>query len=494
MQRRHATGRRVALAVAAAVAMGSMASGADKRPNILFMMSDDHAAHAISAYNGKLIQTPNLDRLAKEGMRFERVYCVNSICTPSRATILTGQYSHVNGVPVFNAIDPARVTVAKLLQNAGYYTAMIGKWHLGSDPAGFDHWEVYPGQGVYHDPVLYTKEGSKKYDGEYCTELEARLAIETLRARPKDKPFFMMLHRKAPHRPWNPSKRLDAIWRQKTIPEPDTLFDDYATRTDAIREQTQSIARHLTKTDVKDDPPEGLAGDALTRWKYQRYMQDYLACIQSIDETTGDVLKALEDEGILDDTVIIYTSDQGFFLGDHGMYDKRFMYEESLKMPFLVRWGKNIKPGSVNADICINCDFAPTFLELAGAPVPADMQGASMLPLLGGKAPPDWRTSMYYRYYHSPGDHNTARHYGVRTLTHKLIHFDGKGQWELYDLVNDPAELRNIYNDPAAQPTVKALKAELARLQKFYGDTEDLYADPKTWPKASSYVNPPPRR
>jgi len=481
-------------AFAIVCAWGCVALGADKRPNILFMMSDDHAAHAISAYGSKLIETPNLDRLAKEGMRFERVYCVNSICTPSRATILTGQYSHVNGVPVFNSLDPARMTVAKLLQKAGYYTAMVGKWHLGSDPVGFDFWEVYPGQGVYHNPVLYNKDGSKQYAGEYCTEVEAKLAIEALRNRPKDKPFFMMLHHKAPHRPWNPTQRLDKLWRAKTIPEPETLFDDYATRTDAIREQTQSIARNLNKSDVKDDPPAGLTGDALTRWKYQRYMQDYLACIQSIDETTGDVLKALEDEGILDDTVIIYTSDQGFFLGDHGMYDKRFMYEESLKMPFLVRWGKNIKPGSVNMDICINADFAPTFLELAGQPIPDDMQGVSMAPLLTGKAPAGWRTSMYYRYYHSPGDHNTARHYGVRTLTHKLICFDAKDQWELYDLVNDPRELRNIYNDPAAQDTVKALKDEITRLQKELGDTENLYADPKTWPKASSYVNPPPKR
>ena len=482
------------LAIAALAAAASLASAADKRPNILFMMSDDHAAHAISAYSGKLIQTPSLDRLAKEGMKFERVYCVNSICTPSRAAILTGQYSHINGVPTFNALDPNRVTVAALLQKAGYYTAMIGKWHLGSDPVGFDHWEIYPGQGVYRDPVLYTKEGSKKYTGEYATEVEAKLAIETLRNRPKDKPFFMMLHHKAPHRPWVPTPRLDKIWRAKTIPEPDTLFDDYATRTDAIREQAQSIARNLNKTDVKDDPPQGLSGDALTRWKYQRYMQDYLACIQSIDETTGDVLKALEDEGILDDTLIIYTSDQGFFLGDHGMYDKRFMYEESLKMPFLVRWGKNIKPGSVNTDICINCDFAPTFLDLAGAPIPGDMQGASLAPLLRGETPSGWRTSMYYRYYHSPGDHNTARHYGVRTLTHKLIHFDGKNQWELYDLANDPQELRNLYADPAAQDTVKALKAEITRLQEKYKDTENLYADPKTWPKQSSYVNPPPPR
>ena len=463
------------------------------RPNILFIMSDDHAAHAISAYDGRLIQTPHIDRLAKEGCLFTRVYATNSICTPSRASILTGQYSHVNGVPVFNQLDPAKVTVAHRLQKAGYYTAMIGKWHLGSDPQGFDHWEIFPGQGVYFNPVLYTREGSKKYAGGYATDVVTDLAIAQLKGRPKDKPFFMMVHHKAPHRPWEPAPRHAALWRQKTIPEPPTLFDDYEGRADAIREQKQSIARDLNKTDVKEDVPAGLAGQARTRWLYQRYMQDYLGCIQGIDESVGRLLDELDAQGLADNTVVIYTSDQGFFLGDHGLYDKRFMYEESLEMPFLLRWPKGARAGVRQDAMAINCDFAPTFLELAGAEVPAEMQGKSLVPLFGGAVPGGWRKSMYYRYYHDPGDHNTARHFGVRTETHKLICFDKKEQWECYDLTKDPEELRNIYSLPEAQPTVEALKKELFRLKKELGD-DDRYADRKEWPKATSYVKPPPAR
>ncbi len=477
----------------ACCAYPAAAAADSKRPNILFIMSDDHAAHAISAYDGRLIQTPNIDRLAKEGCLFTRVYATNSICTPSRASILTGQYSHVNGVPVFNQFDPKKITVAHRLREAGYYTTMIGKWHLGSDPQGFDHWEVFPGQGVYFDPVLYTAEGSKKYVGGYATDVVTELAIRQLRERPKDKPFFMMLHHKAPHRPWEPAARHKAIWSQKTIPEPPTLFDDYAGRTDALREQKQSIARDLNKTDVKEPVPEGLTGKARTRWLYQRYMQDYLGCIQGIDESVGKVLDELDAQGLAENTVVIYTSDQGFFLGDHGLYDKRFMYEESLKMPFLLRWPKGVRAGTRQDAMAINCDFAPTFLALAGAEIPAEMQGVSLMPLFGGALPQGWRKSFYYRYYHDPGDHNTARHYGVRTETHKLICFDKKEQWECYDLVKDPEELNNIYSDPQAQPTVSALKAELSRLKKQLGDN-DLYADPKDWPKESSYVKPPPPR
>ncbi len=471
----------------------SRQGSAASRPNILFIMSDDHAAHAISAYDGRLIQTPHLDRLAKEGCLFTHVYATNSICTPSRASILTGQYSHMNGVPVFNKLDPAKITVAHRMQKAGYYTALIGKWHLGSDPQGFDHWEILPGQGVYFDPVLYTREGSKKYVGEHCTDVVTRLAIEQLRSRPKDKPFFMMMQHKAPHRPWEPAPRHKEMWRQKAIPEPATLFDDYAGRADAIREQKQSIARDLTKTDVKEDVPAGLAGRDRTRWLYQRYMQDYLGCIQGIDESVGQVLDELDAQGLAENTVVIYTSDQGFFLGDHGMYDKRFMYEESLKMPFLLRWPKAVRAGTRQEAMAINCDFAPTFLALAGAEIPAEMQGVSLAPLLGGGLPSGWRKSMYYRYYHDPGDHNTARHYGVRTETHKLICFDKKEQWECYDLARDPEELKNIYGDPAAQPVVAALKAELFRLKKQLGD-DDRYADPKEWPQESSYVKPPAAR
>ena len=300
-------------------------------------MTDDHAAHAISAYGSKVNQTPHLDRLAKEGALFTNVFATNSICTPSRAAILTGQYSHLNGVTMFNRFDSGRMTVARLLQQGGYHTGMIGKWHLGSDPQGFDRWEIFPGQGDYVDPVLYTATSEKKYTGRYATDVVTDLALDFIDKRPTDKPFFLMLHHKAPHRPWTPNAAHGAEFSTKTIPEPATMWDDYKGRTDALHENKQRLT-DLTPTDVKQDPPAGLTGDALTRWKYQRYMQDYLATVQSVDDNVGRVLDALDKAGLGRNTIVIYTSDQGFFLGDHGLFDKRFMYEESIRMPFLVRW------------------------------------------------------------------------------------------------------------------------------------------------------------
>jgi arylsulfatase A-like enzyme len=471
------------------------------RPNILFIMSDDHAAHAISAYSGRINQTPHLDRLAREGVRFDRCFAVNSICSPSRATILTGKYSHLNGVPVFNRFDGAQPTAAKYLQAAGYYTGMIGKWHLGSDPTGFDYWTVLPGQGVYHDPAFLSPTGRRVIKG-YATDIITDLSIEFLRKRPQDQPFFLMCHHKAPHRPWAPDDRHAQLYNDRDIPEPPTLRDDYATRTDAAHEAEMTIARDLTYRDLKIKPPPGLkgaeltkwnqtkpmeltvemdgqkrtlTGDDLVKWKYQKYIKDYLRCIASIDENVGRLLDFLDQSGLATNTLVIYTSDQGFFLGDHGWYDKRFMYEESIKMPFLVRWPGVIKPGTTQAAMSLNIDFAPTFLDVAGLAVPPDMQGRSLLPLLGGERPTDWRTSWYYRYYHDPGDHNTRAHYGVRTETHKLIYFWKKRQWELYDLVNDPAELHNLYHDPAQASTVAALQKELYRLKKEVGD-HDQYS------------------
>lgn len=448
---------------------------AASRPNILYIMADDHAAHAISAYGSRVNQTPHIDRLAREGVRFDRVFAVNSICTPSRATILTGKYSHLNGCPVFNRFDGSQPTVAKYLQAAGYYTGMIGKWHLGSEPTGFDHWIILPGQGAYHNPAFLVPEGRTNFTG-YVTDIITDLSIEFLQNRPKDKPFFLMCHHKAPHRNWQPNEKYKAEFANKQIPEPPTLRDDYATRTDAIRECKQKILPDITDRDTKGPPPAGLEGDALLRWKYQRYMQDYLACIQSLDDNVGRLLDYLDKAGLATNTVVIYTSDQGFFLGDHGLYDKRFMYEESIKMPFLVRWPGVAKPGSTQAAMGINTDFAPTFMDMAGLAVPADMQGRSLVPLIKGERPADWRTSWYYRYYHDPGDHNTRAHYGVRTETHKLIYFWKKDQWECYDLVNDPQELHNIYNDPAAAETVAKLKAELYRLKKELRD-DDQFAE-----------------
>ncbi len=446
---------------------------AGARPNIVFIMTDDHAAHAISAYGSKVNQTPHLDRLAREGALFTNVFATNSICTPSRATILTGQYSHLNGVTMFNRFDSARMTVARLLQQGGYYTGMVGKWHLGSDPQGFDRWEIFPGQGAYVDPVLYTATGEKTYAGGYATDVITDLALDFIANRPKDKPFFLMLHHKAPHRPWTPNAGHGAAFSTKTIPEPATMWDDYTGRTDALRENRQRLV-DLNETDVKQDPPAGLTGDALTRWKYQRYMQDYLATVQSVDDSVGRVLDTLDKAGLARDTIVIYTSDQGFFLGDHGLFDKRFMYEESIRMPFLVRWPAVIEAGSRVEAMGLNLDFAPTFLDAARLPVPADMQGRSLVPLLRGETPRDWRTSMYYRYYHDPGHHNTRAHYGIRTKTHKLIYFWKKNQWELCDLVADPQEMRNVYGQPAQAALTARLKTELARLKREARDDDQL--------------------
>jgi arylsulfatase A-like enzyme len=453
-----------------------LAAGASaaERPNIVFIMSDDHAAHAIGAYGSRVNETPNIDRLAREGAILTRVFATNAICTPSRAAILTGQYSHINGVTMFNRFDSSRRTVASLLQAAGYHTGMIGKWHLGSDPVGFDAWEILPGQGAYFDPILYTASGEKTYSGRYVTDVITDLGIEFIMTRPRDKPFFLMLHHKAPHRPWEPAPDQAVRFKDRWIPEPETFWDSYQTRSDALHENRQRIAEDLTPRDLKVPPPAGLEGDALTRWKYQRYMQDYLATIQSVDDGVGRVLAFLDRANLAGNTIVIYTSDQGFFLGDHGLFDKRFMYEESLRMPFLVRWPAGIKPGRRSEAMGLNVDFAPTFLDAAGIPAPADMQGRSLLPILKGRTPTDWRTSMYYRYYHDPGDHNTRAHYGVRTQTHKLIHFWKIDQWELFDLVNDPSELHNLYDQPGQDGLTATLKAELARLQRSVRDEHQL--------------------
>jgi len=486
-----------------AIALCPLVDGATRlRPNIIFMMTDDHAAHAISAYGSKVNQTPHMDRIGREGMRFDRAFVVNSICTPSRATILTGKYSHLNGAPVFNRFDGSQPTVAKILQAAGYHTGMVGKWHLGSEPTGFNHWIVLPGQGLYNDPVFLTSTGRTVIKG-YTTDIITDLGVQFLEKRPSDKPFFLMLHHKAPHREWVPDEKHRAMFANRKIPEPATLWDDYTTRTDALRENRQTVAHDFTRRDLKLTPPPALkgtnranwlnqkptevevevdgtkkklTGEELTKWKYQRYMQDYLACIQSVDDNIGRLLNWLDVKGLADNTVVIYTTDNGFFLGDHGMYDKRFMYEESLRIPLLVRWPGVIKPSSTSDALVLNLDFPETFLEIAGVKVPKEMQGRSLVPLFKGKEPWTWRESFYYRYYHDPGHHNTRAHYGVRTETHKLIYYWKKDQWEMFHLVNDPMELRNLYNDPSQQKTVQKLKAELARLKKQVKD-DDQFAD-----------------
>jgi len=473
---------------------------ASARPNILFIMSDDHAAHAISAYGSKINQTPHIDRLAKEGLRFKNCFAVNSICTPSRASILTGKYSHINGVPVFNRFDGSQWTVAKTLQAAGYHTGMIGKWHLQSDPTGFDYWNILVGQGLYHNPVFIEMGQRKKLTG-YATDIITDQSIEFLKNRPEDKPFFLMTHHKAPHRPWEPDEKHARLFADKTITEPETFNDDYATRSDAARSAIMRVDRDLTRNDLKLTPPKGLTGTNLTawkggtdvelevvengktnklsgvalkKWKYQRYMRDYLACVASVDDNVGRLLDYLDQTGLATNTIVIYTSDQGFFLGDHDWFDKRFMYEESIRMPFLVRYPPVIKPGSVSDAMILNVDFAPTFLEYAGLPAPAELQGHSLKSLLSGNTPSDWRKSWYYRYYHYPNEHGTEPHYGVRTERYKLIYFNRINQWELFDLKTDPHELKNIYKDPQNAKLVAELKSELARLRKELDDRDQF--------------------
>jgi len=440
---------------------------AGNRPNILFIMSDDHASHALSCYGSRINKTPNLDRIAKGGMRFDNCFCTNSICAPSRASIITGKYSHLNGV-INNAVrfDASQQTFPKLLQEAGYQTAMIGKWHLKSEPTGFDYWNVLPGQGAYHDPQFIEMGRRVKHKG-YVTDLITDFAVGWLKRIRKDRPFCLMCHHKAPHRNWQPDAKHADMYKARPVPEPETFNDDYAGRGTAAHTAKMRIDRDLTPRDLKMSPPEGLSPEALKKWKYQRYMQDYLACVASVDDNVGRLLDYLDESGLARNTLVVYTSDQGFYLGDHNWFDKRFMYEESLRMPLLVRCPGRIKPGRVNDDMVLNVDFAPTFLHCAGVTTPGDMQGRSLAPLLQGTTPGDWRTAMYYHYYEFPGAHSVRRHYGVRTKRHKLIHYyHDMDEWELFDLTADPHELKSVYVDPAYADTVKDLKAKLAALQK----------------------------
>ncbi len=461
------------------------AAGARSRPNIIFIMSDDHAAHAISAYGSRINKTPNIDRLAIGGMKLNNCFCTNSICTPSRAAILTGQYSHKNGVYTLNdKLDGSRNNVAKELQAAGYQTAMIGKWHLVNTPTGFDHWNILPGQGAYYDPEFITAAGRKKYTG-YCTDLIGDFSLEWLKGRDKTKPFFLMCHHKAPHRPWQPSPKYAKLFEGIDIPEPDNLLDKHVGMAASPSAVKMRVGEDTTKTDLKVDRPAGLEGEALKKWAYQLYIKDYLRCVQSVDDNVGRVLDYLEAEKLAENTLVIYTSDQGFFLGDHGFFDKRLMYEESLRMPLLARLPGVTKAGSVSDEMVLNVDFAATFLELAGRAKPAEMQGRSFGKVLAGGKAKEPRKAVYYRYWmHNDGDHHVPGHYGVRTKDYKLIYYYGKPlgmtgafepatapEWEFFDLRKDKREMTNRYSEPAYQGVIAKLKVELARLQKEVGDT-----------------------
>ncbi len=498
----------VILAVVVSSLSAVQAAEPGQRPNVLFVFTDDHAAHAISAYGSKINQTPNIDRLAKEGMLFRNCFVTNSICAPSRAVILTGKHSHLNGV-IDNRVefDNTQQTFPKLLQKAGYQTAIIGKWHLKVEPAGFDYWRVLIGQGTYYNPRFRTPKGPVSQTG-YTTDIITDLALEWLeRGRDQNKPFMLMYQHKAPHREWLPGPDHLAMYDGVEIWEPPTLFDDYAGRTSAAKWASMTIDRHMNDLDLKLVLPRylnqeqrsrilaaygpkneamkkaNLKGKDLVRWKYQRYVKDYLRCIASVDDNLGRVLDYLGKTGLADNTVVIYNSDQGFYLGDHGWFDKRWMYEESLRMPLLVRWPGVIQPGTENRDLVQNLDFAETFLDVAGAAIPDDMQGRSLVPLLKGQTPDDWRKGIYYHYYEFPGWHDVQRHYGVRTDRYKLIHYYVIGEWELFDLQNDPDELRSVYADPACAGVVRELKAELARLRKLY--KADQFQEPPAPPVPS---------
>lgn len=463
----------------------------DTRPNILFIMSDDHASHAMSCYGSRINKTPNLDRIAAGGMRFDNCFCTNSICTPSRATILTGTYNHVNGVTTLSTpMDNRLLTFPKLLQEQGYQTAIFGKWHLGEGPnhcpTGFDDWAVIPGQGRYHNPEFIFKGpdgGATRTVPGYATDIITDMSLDWLKGQDQRRPFCLLYHHKAPHRPWYPDEKHAQMFLNENIPEPETLYDDYSNRASAAAAAEIRVGPHMTSRDLKCEVPNELPENELRRWAYQRYIKDYLRVVASIDDNVGRVLDYLDEEGLAGNTVVIYTSDQGFFLGDHGWYDKRFMYEESLRMPFILRYPKEVKPGALNDDIVLNLDFASLFLDLAGVPIPGNFQGRSFLPILQGNTPPDWRQAMYYRYWMHKAHHNVYAHYGIRTKRYKLIYYyaDALGQagaidelyapeWELFDLQRDPHELHNAYGDPAYGNTVAELKRELHRIQEEVGD------------------------
>lgn len=494
-----------------------------KKPNLLFIMSDDHAAQAIGCYGSRINRTPHIDRIAKEGMRFDHCYVTNSICTPSRAAILTGTHNHINRVTTLNTpLDNRLPNVAKHLQQGGYQTAVIGKWHLGHgpqhDPAGFDFWSVVPGQGAYYDPKFLEEGGSKIEEG-YVTDITTDKCLAWLDQRDPERPFFLMCHHKAPHRPWDPKAEHRSLFADP-IPRPDTFYDDYRNRASAASAARMRVVRDMTFNDLDLAPPpessseteEEAAGGLvphpedvdgftlrcritgevfsfadqkeLAEFKYQRYMRKYLQCVHSIDENVGRILDYLDETGLAENTIVIYTSDQGFYLGEHGWYDKRFIYEESFRMPFLIRYPGRVGPGTVCGDMVCNVDFAPSFLDWAGLATPNYMQGRAITPLLEEKTPADWPDLAYHRYWMNRDSfHNAYAHYGIRTHDYKLIYWydedcDQPGsnpggdppEWELFDLTKDPNELHNVYHDPAYAEVVREMMEKLEAEMDRIGD------------------------
>lgn len=479
--------------------------------NIIYMMSDDHGYQAISAYGHGLNHTPNIDKLAEKGMRFDRAYVTNSICGPSRAVMLTGKHSHINGfMDNHSTFDGNQQTVAKLMQNAGYQTAVIGKWHLVSEPQGFDYWNIVVGQGEYYKPV-FIENGVKKTVPGYVTNLTTDFAINWLEKRDKDKPFFLIYQQKAPHRNWMPEEKYYHLFDGVKFPLPSNFFDNYATKTKAEQDQEMEIATDMhdaydlklaldlpkdqrvglganwqniysrftaeekKKWDaaylpyIEDFKKANLSGKELAIWKYQAYMRDYLRCVQSVDDNVGRLMDYLKANDLEKNTIVIYTSDQGFFLGEHGWFDKRWMYEESFRTPLIVKW-----PGVTNKKLTTksmvqNLDFAETILDMAGLSIPADMQGKSMVSVLKGAQKGNLHDALYYHFYENQ-EHRVAKHIGARTDRYKLIYFYELNEWELYDLKKDKSEMKNVYNNPAYKEVQAMMKEKLKGLKEQYRD------------------------
>jgi len=494
--------RAAGAAVAASLVPGSSgaASEANRRPNILYIMSDDHAAHAISAYGSRLAKvapTPNIDRLATEGILFENCFCTNSICVPSRATILTGQYSQTNGaLDLGGKLEPEKQYLPRLMKQAGYETAMIGKWHLNQEPAAFDYYCVLPGQGSYFNPILRESGGQwpdnekrfASYDSRHSSDVITDMSLKWLKNRKNSKPFFLMHHFKAPHDNFENAERYDWLFNDVEIPEPDSLWKSGNHGSEATKGMGTSIGKRNNRRNMGMHMfvDESLPDEQYKRTAYQRYLKKYLRCVRGVDDNIGRLFEYLEKSGQMDNTVIMYTSDQGMMLGEHDFIDKRWMYEESMRMPFLARYPKMIKPGTRTAEIINNTDFAPTILELAGLTAPDYMQGRSFAALLKGKTPADWPKSTYYRYWMHMAHHDNPAHFGVRTKEYKLIFFYGQNYkaggpkptqpgWELYDMKNDPYEMNNLYGDAKYADVVGKLKTELLRLREKYNETDEKY-------------------
>ena len=451
---------------------------APDRPNILFILTDDHSVQGLSCYGGTLMETPNLDRIAEEGMRYDNCFVTNSLCAPSRASMLTGKYSHEHGVTenIFGDKEPfdaSQMTFPKELQKEGYTTLQIGKWHLESDPTGFDYWKRLPNQGRYHDPVFLEKsedggDPNRTQESGYVTDIITQETIDAIERNRDDGPFCMLSWHKAPHRGWVPDEEHEDLFTDAPMPPPPTFNDDYFSRSSAATHARMSIAN---MPDWSDEQPEDMTDIERKHWNYQRYMKNYLRTVAAFDQGVGALLDYLDEAGLAENTIVVYATDNGMFIGEHGYYDKRFMYEESIRIPLMMRYPPMIEPGTVEERVVRNIDFAPTFMDVAGADIPDGVQGRSLRPLMEQQDQPGWDEPLYYHYYEYPGPHYVRPHYGVRTDRYKLIYYYTINEWELFDLKRDPYELQNVYDTPRYSDVQQDLKAELRSLRDQYDDT-----------------------